>query len=70
MDDLCTVKQIQAPSTTEFYLPNSSDLNGGSGALAVACVGCSRVLQSMEPTVAGMSLWTYDTPSYLEYSRP
>ena len=29
---------------------------GGSGDFAGACVGCARVLQSMEPTVVGMSM--------------
>ena len=30
--------------------------HGGSGDFAGACVGCTRVLQSMEPTVVGMSM--------------
>ena len=30
--------------------------HGGSGGFAGACVGCARVLQSMEPTVVGMSM--------------
>ena len=30
--------------------------HGGSGAPASACVGCARVLQSMEPAVVGMSM--------------
>ena len=30
--------------------------HGGSGGFAGACVGCTRVLQSMEPTVVGMSM--------------
>ena len=30
--------------------------HGGSGGFAGACVGCARVLQSMEPTVGRMSM--------------
>ena len=30
--------------------------HGGSGGFAGACVGCACVLQSTEPTVAGMSM--------------
>ena len=30
--------------------------HGGSGGFAGACVGCARVLRSMEPTVVGMSM--------------
>ena len=30
--------------------------HGGSVGFAGACVGCTRVLQSMEPTVVGMSM--------------
>ena len=48
--------------------------HGGSGGFAGACVGCARVLQSMEPTVAGMSMkqmlqfeWSIPNPAGIEW---
>ena len=47
---------------------------GGSGGFAGACVDCARVLQSMEPTVVGMSMkqilqfeWLITNPAGIEW---
>ena len=47
---------------------------GGSGDFAGACVGCARVLRSMEPTVVGMSMkeilqfeWSIPNPAGIEW---
>lgn len=48
--------------------------HGGSGDFAGACVACWRVLQSMEPMVAGMSMkqilqfeWLIPNPAGIEW---